>query len=100
MIVATASITCPGTSSTVEQLSALRRASGGFVAKRKQWLLVGDTRADDVIQDTFVSMSAFKGKADMAFCEKSHGRLSGVKRTCRFALHVSACNPKRILKVT
>src|SRR5215510_3710463 len=54
MIVATASITCRGTSFTVEQLLALRRASGGFVAKRKQWLLDGDTRADDLIQDTFL----------------------------------------------
>src|SRR5262245_22885516 len=50
MIVVTASITCPGTSFTVEQLSALRRASGGFVAKRKQWLLDGDTCADELIR--------------------------------------------------
>src|SRR5262245_6084486 len=41
-------------------------------------------------------MSAFGGKADVTFCENSLSRsLLGVKRTCRFALHMSACDPKR-----
>jgi hypothetical protein len=41
-------------------------------------------------------MSAFGGKADMAFCGISVSRsLLGVKRTCLFALHMSAFDPKR-----
>src|SRR5262245_66186617 len=41
-------------------------------------------------------MSAFGGKADVTFCENSLSRsLLGVKRTWRFALHMSACDPKR-----
>jgi|SRR5262245_12087149 len=43
-------------------------------------------------------MSAFGGKADMALCR---GPLSwsllGAKRTCPFALHTSANDPKRTL---
>src|SRR5262245_29326044 len=43
-------------------------------------------------------MSAFGGKADIAFCEDPLSRsLLGVKRTCRFALHMSAFDPKRTL---
>src|SRR5262245_8300713 len=34
-------------------------------------------------------MSAFGGKADMMFCERPLSQsLLGVKRTCRFALHI------------
>ena len=41
-------------------------------------------------------MSAFGGKADMAVCENPLLRsLLGVKRTCRFALQMSAFDPKR-----
>src|SRR5262245_26122938 len=41
-------------------------------------------------------MSAFGGKADMAFCGFSLSRsLLGVKQTCRFAAHMSAFDPKR-----
>jgi hypothetical protein len=41
-------------------------------------------------------MSAFGGKADMAFCEISLSRsLLGVKRTLSIALHMSAFDPKR-----
>jgi hypothetical protein len=41
-------------------------------------------------------MSAFGGKADMTFCSNSLSRsLLGVKRTCPFALHTSANDPKR-----
>jgi hypothetical protein len=41
-------------------------------------------------------MSAFGGKADMALCGNSLLRsLLGVKRTCPFALHMSANDPKR-----
>ena len=41
-------------------------------------------------------MSAFGGKADMAYCGMSLSRsLLGVKRTCVFALHMSAFDPKR-----
>ena len=41
-------------------------------------------------------MSAFGGKADMTFCENPllWSRL-GLKRTCRFALQMSAPDPKR-----
>ena len=43
-------------------------------------------------------MSAFGGKADMAFCGISLSRsLLGVKRTLRFAAHMSAFDPKRTL---
>jgi ABC-type uncharacterized transport system substrate-binding protein len=41
-------------------------------------------------------MSAFGGKADMTLCGNPLSRsLLGVKRTCRFALHMSAFDPKR-----
>jgi hypothetical protein len=41
-------------------------------------------------------MSAFGGKADMAFCGCLLSRsLLGVKRTCLFAPHMSASDPKR-----
>src|SRR5262245_10280718 len=41
-------------------------------------------------------MSAFGGKADMTFCGNPLSRsLLGVKRTCLFALHMSANDPKR-----
>src|SRR6516162_8188913 len=41
-------------------------------------------------------MSAFGGKADMAFCGISLSwSLLGVKRTLRFALQMSAFDPKR-----
>jgi hypothetical protein len=41
-------------------------------------------------------MSAFGGKADMAFCEISLSRsLLGVKRTWLVAAHMSAFDPKR-----
>jgi hypothetical protein len=41
-------------------------------------------------------MSAFGGKADMTFAGGPLSRsLLGVKRTCRFALHMSANDPKR-----
>jgi hypothetical protein len=41
-------------------------------------------------------MSAFGGKADMAFCGNSLSRsLLGVKRTYVFAAHMSAFDPKR-----
>src|SRR5262245_35132303 len=41
-------------------------------------------------------ISAFGGKADMAYCGNTLSRsLLGVKRTCRFALHMSAFDPKR-----
>jgi hypothetical protein len=41
-------------------------------------------------------MSAFGGKADMTFCGNLLSRsLLGVKRTCRFALQMSANDPKR-----
>jgi hypothetical protein len=40
-------------------------------------------------------MSAFGGKADMSLCRNPlSGSLLGAKRTCPFALHMSA-NPKR-----
>ena len=43
-----------------------------------------------------LQMSAFGGKADMAFCGNPRSRsLLGVKRTCRIALHMSAFDPKR-----
>src|SRR5262245_21084452 len=43
-------------------------------------------------------MFAFGGKADMAFCGISLSRsLLGVKRTLRFAPHMSAFDPKRTL---
>src|SRR5262249_37045206 len=39
---------------------------------------------------------AFGGKADMTVCGGPLSRsLSGVKRTCAFALHISAFDPKR-----
>src|SRR5215470_6331397 len=41
-------------------------------------------------------MSAFGGKADMTVCRCPLSRsLLGVKRTCLFALHMSAFDPKR-----
>ena len=41
-------------------------------------------------------MSAFGGKADITVCGNPLSRsLSGVKRTCPFALHMSAFDPKR-----
>jgi len=41
-------------------------------------------------------MSAFGGEADMTLCRNSHLRsLLGAKRTCPFALHMSAFDPKR-----
>jgi len=41
-------------------------------------------------------MSAFGGKADMTLRGNPLSRsLLGVKRTCRFALHMSAYDPKR-----
>src|SRR5262245_25918572 len=43
-------------------------------------------------------MSAFGGKADMTVCGSPLLRsLSGVKRTCRCAAHMSAFDPKRTL---
>ena len=43
-------------------------------------------------------MSAFGGKADMNFFGNPLSRsLLGVKRTCRFALQMSAFDPKRTL---
>src|SRR5262245_34066843 len=43
-------------------------------------------------------MSAIGCKADMAFCGNSLLRsLLGAKRTCHFALHMSAYDPKRTL---
>jgi hypothetical protein len=45
---------------------------------------------------SLASRSAFRAKADMAFCGNPLLRsLLGVKRTCRFALHMSAFDPKR-----
>ena len=44
-------------------------------------------------------MSAFEGKADMAFCGNPLSRsLLRVKRTWRFALQMSAYDPKRTLQ--
>jgi len=44
-------------------------------------------------------MSAFGGKADMTFYGRPLSRsLVGAKRTCRFALHMSAYDPKRTFK--
>src|SRR5262245_34342298 len=41
-------------------------------------------------------MSAFGGKPDSTFCRNSLSRsLLGLKRTCLFALHMSAFDPKR-----
>src|SRR5215510_6407067 len=41
-------------------------------------------------------MSAFEGKADMTVCGSPLSRsLLGVKRTCLFARHMSAFDPKR-----
>jgi hypothetical protein len=41
-------------------------------------------------------MSAFGGKADMTFCENPLSRsLLGEERTCPFAAHMSASDPKR-----
>jgi hypothetical protein len=41
-------------------------------------------------------MSAFGGKADATVCGNSLSRsLLGAKRTCPFALHMSAYDPKR-----
>ena len=41
-------------------------------------------------------MFAFGGKADMTVCGNSLSRsLLGAKRTCPFALHMSANDPKR-----
>ena len=41
-------------------------------------------------------MSAFGGKADMTLCGNPLSRsLLGAKRTCPFALHMSASDPKR-----
>jgi len=40
-------------------------------------------------------MSAFGGKADMAFCGISLAVAIGVKRTWVGALHMSAFDPKR-----
>src|SRR6516164_9783548 len=43
-------------------------------------------------------MSAFGGKADMTVCGSPLSRsLFGAKRTCLFALHMSAFDPKRTL---
>jgi hypothetical protein len=45
-------------------------------------------------------MSAFGGKADMAVCENPLSRsLLEAKRTCSFALHMSAYDPKRTLSL-
>ena len=45
-------------------------------------------------------MSAFGGKADMTSCGNPLSRsLFGVKRTCPFALHMSAFDPKRTSQV-
>ena len=45
-------------------------------------------------------MSAFRGKADMTVCGNPLSRsLLGAKRTCPFALHMSANDPKRTLAV-
>ena len=44
-------------------------------------------------------MSAFGGKADITVCGSPLSRsLSGVKRTCGFAAHMSAFNPKRTFR--
>src|SRR5215475_9310719 len=41
-------------------------------------------------------MSAFRGEADMTVCGNPLSRsLLGVKRTCLFALHMAAYDPKR-----
>ena len=46
-------------------------------------------------------MSAFGGKADMTYCGISLSRsLSGVKRTCLVASHMSAFDPMRTLSDT
>jgi hypothetical protein len=46
----------------------------------------------------FAAMSAFGGKADMTFCGNTLSRsLLGAKRTCPFALHMSAYDPKPTL---
>ena len=46
-------------------------------------------------------MSAFRGKADMTYCGISLSRsLLGVKRTWRFALQMSAFDPKRTSGLT
>src|SRR5262245_5398870 len=76
-----------------------RRRSGRY---RKQPLIKqygADIRLPDLreeIAHDAVHMSAFGGKADMTVCGSSHSRsLLGVKRTCPFALHMSAFDPKR-----
>ena len=43
-------------------------------------------------------MSAFGSKADMAVCGIAFAPLLGAKRTCPFALHMSANDPKRTLR--
>ena len=44
------------------------------------------------------AVSAFGGKSDMTLCESPLlGSLLGAKRTCRFALHMSASDTKRTL---
>jgi len=49
---------------------------------------------------TALHMPAFRGKADMTVCGCLLSRsLSGVKRTSRFALHMSAYDPKRTCAV-
>jgi len=41
-------------------------------------------------------MSAFEGKADMTYCKSPLSwSLLGARRTCPFALHMSAFHPKR-----
>ena len=46
-------------------------------------------------------MSAFGGKADMTSCGNPLSRSQlGAKRTCPFALHMSANDPKRTLACT
>jgi hypothetical protein len=44
-------------------------------------------------------MSAFGGKADMTVCESAFAVALGAKRTCPFALHMSANDPKRTFKL-
>src|SRR5262252_10774305 len=44
-------------------------------------------------------MSALRGKAEMTVCGSPLSRsLLGAKRTCPFALHMSAFDPKRTLR--
>jgi hypothetical protein len=78
----------PRTRHSLSRPTARRRAD----RVNREMSAFGPKRASIVA----LQMSAFGGKADIAVCENPLSQsLLGVKRTCRFALHMSANDPKR-----